>query len=225
MQELSPFGEGLAVTDPASGTPLPVTSGLTVLRPERYEKPVETYIKECLNEAYGLFIGIVPNSLVPVKSYLSGKPVKARDGSGSIELPGDFYRLVSFRMLGWQRPVTEAIETDSQAYQLQFARYTRGGISRPVCAVKKAGERRILEYFSLPEYVPEHEVEEMLYVPNLFSENEYGNAGLDTPVKIDGRLADVFVYIVASRVYAVYERPDMSKVMMEGAMELINALK
>jgi hypothetical protein len=224
MQELTPFGEGLAIADPASGNPLPVTSGLLVLRPERYEKPVETYIAESLNEAYSILVGIAPRSLVPVKAF-PAVPVKRQDGSGSVELPPDFFRLVSFRMSGWQKPVTEATETDSQEYQLQFIRYARGGISRPVCAIKKAGDGKLLEYFSLPEYLPEHEVEELLYVPNLFSENECEDVGLSTPVKIDSRLADVFVYIAASRVYAIYERPDMGKVMMEGAMELINALK
>lgn len=59
------------------------------------------------------------------------------DGTGHIGLPDDFIRLYSFKMTPWLRPVSEAITIQHPKYKLQFNKITRGGIAKPVVAVKE----------------------------------------------------------------------------------------
>lgn len=71
-----------------------------------------------------------------------------RDGShGSIALPSDWLRLVSFAMSDWQQPVLTAITCDHPAYALQRSPYPglRGTPEKPVCAITP--DRR-LEFYS-----------------------------------------------------------------------------
>jgi hypothetical protein len=74
------------------------------------------------------------------------------DGSGYIELPDDFMRLVIFHLKTWKRPVVIPIVDTDPKYYLQKSRFTgiRGGTDKPVCAIT-TGEsgNKIMEFFSL----------------------------------------------------------------------------
>lgn len=60
-------------------------------------------------------------------------------GSGSIPLPNDFLRLVSFQMSDWSYPVLNAISEDDAMYPLQHSRYggVRGNPQKPVVALSQ----------------------------------------------------------------------------------------
>ena len=72
------------------------------------------------------------------------------DGKGFVILPEDFMRLISFRMSDWKRTVFEAIsETDPQ-YALQSSKWKGicGNPEKPVCAIVRRSEGKVLEFYS-----------------------------------------------------------------------------
>jgi hypothetical protein len=236
MQELTPFGEGLALTSPSGSDPIPVSDGLVVLRPERYEKPVETYIRECLNDAWEFVYQTAygetqtKNMTTPVVNATSGNPqiVSGSDGRVKIiHLPSDFLRLQFLWIDTWERPVTETIEKSTQKYRAQFNPYTRGNISRPIVAVEKVDEKQYeLECFSIqdgvtPRIKPETKV---LYVPittdvvSLITDATEMN---DDVVVSDINLLSPLYYMTASLVYGIYELHQQSGIMMDFAVGLL----
>ena len=70
--------------------------------------------------------------------------------AGRISLPGDFLRLVSFKMSDWSYAVSEAISQTDPLYAQQFSRYggLRGCPQRPVVAIVPRGTGLVLEFFS-----------------------------------------------------------------------------
>lgn len=87
-------------------------------------------------------------------------PVANSDGSGSVQKPVDFLRLVRFKMKGWKTSVTGLITEDSPRYILQKNKYQRGNPTIPVCAL--CGN--VIEYYSLREST-DHQVEVFSYLP------------------------------------------------------------
>lgn len=71
-------------------------------------------------------------------------------GSGHIQLPDDFLRLVCFQMSDWDRPVFSAIGEDSPEYIRQSSKYggIRGNTHRPVVAVVHWSTGLELEFYS-----------------------------------------------------------------------------
>lgn len=72
------------------------------------------------------------------------------DGKGFVILPEDFMRLIAFRMSDWKRTVFEAIsETDPQ-YALQSSKWEGicGNPEKPVCAIVRRSEGKVLEFYS-----------------------------------------------------------------------------
>jgi hypothetical protein len=72
------------------------------------------------------------------------------DGSGRVQLPGDFMRLIVFEMDDWSKAVYSAISADSAEYDRQRSRYKslRGSAERPVCAIVSRAEGKVLEFYS-----------------------------------------------------------------------------
>lgn len=71
------------------------------------------------------------------------------DGSGYVVLPPDFLRMVSFRLVTWNRDVTSFVAKDSREGLMQKCLFTRGTPLKPVCVLAHdmAGNR-ILEYYT-----------------------------------------------------------------------------
>lgn len=82
----------------------------------------------------------------------TGRVKFRKDGSGKgyIILPRNFMRLIAFRMSDWERTVTDPISEHDAAYSLQSSKWK--GISgcpeRPVCAIVRRGEGKVLEFYS-----------------------------------------------------------------------------
>lgn len=91
-----------------------------------------------------------PLKLLDGGETLKGDIFFSGNGSGFIILPDDFMRLLIFRMSDWSRAVTEAIDYESPTYQLQSSKWSgiRGTWQKPVCAVVRRSEGRVLEFYS-----------------------------------------------------------------------------
>lgn len=72
------------------------------------------------------------------------------DGKGFIILPNDFMRLISFRMSDWRRTVFEAISENDSQYALQSSKWKGicGNPEKPVCAIVRRSEGKVLEFYS-----------------------------------------------------------------------------
>lgn len=71
-------------------------------------------------------------------------------GSGRINLPDDFLRLISFQMSDWSKAVTTAISEDDPLYERQLSRYPgiRGCPQKPVVAITLQPIGLVLEFYS-----------------------------------------------------------------------------
>ena len=139
-------------------------------------------------------------------------PEKRQDGSGRVVFPEKVLRILSFKMKGWNRPVTRFIDSRHAKSELQYNRYVRGGVNKPVAVLSmSASGRVILDYYSLPAFLRTHEVDSAVYIPV----PEIQNGGYDVPI----RLADTVGYVCAAMVYEILGQPDMA-VQMSGRVVL-----
>ena len=71
-------------------------------------------------------------------------------GSGSIILPDDFLRLLSFQMSDWDRPVSFTISETDSAYNMQHSRFSgiKGNPQKPVVAIANRAGGMVLEFYS-----------------------------------------------------------------------------
>ncbi|MDR1883073.1 MAG: hypothetical protein LBR26_09895 [Prevotella sp.] len=225
LQELTPYGSGLGVLDPDTSRITPLTEGLVVLDPKRLDKPGETYIKECIEEAFMYLRNISPADLLTAVEMdrMSTVAIPNQDGSGHIFLPDDFYSLKIFKMIGWERPVTGSISMDNPKYTEQFNPYLRGGVSTPVCAVVKTDKGMKLEYYSLPKNFKRHEIEYGYYFPKLKIDIHDPDASIFD--NMDERLLYVLVYLTAARVQFIYEQSDLYEKSKQLALEDLQIIK
>ena len=104
--------------------------------------PIEAIIDQAGRE----LLMIAPVAVIDrVNSFKNATFVAKVDGTGEVELPSDFIRLVCFKMRGWHKGVYEAISTTSKKYARQFHRATRGGVANPIVAL--CGNK--IQYFSV----------------------------------------------------------------------------
>lgn len=71
-------------------------------------------------------------------------------GMGYMLLPPDFFRLITFQMTDWERPVNSFITEDSDLYSRQRSRYpgVRGNPQRPIVAVVQYPAGKVLEFYT-----------------------------------------------------------------------------
>lgn len=87
------------------------------------------------------------------------------DGKGFVILPGDFMRLIAFRMSDWKRTVFEAISDNDPLYPLQSSKWKGicGNPEKPVCAIVRRSEGKVLEFYSCTDNTAT--VAQATYVP------------------------------------------------------------
>lgn len=88
-----------------------------------------------------------------------------KDGKGFVVLPDDFMRLVAFRMSDWHRTVHDAIDENTPEYAMQSSRWKGicGNPEKPVCAIVRRPEGKVLEFYSSRDDTAE--VTQASYVP------------------------------------------------------------
>ncbi len=172
---------------------------------------IERYIKAKLPEAIRLVLLSAPSGIVEAVPFDSTLlPQKNQDGSGAVLLPDNWMRMISFKMKGWNRAVTEFLTEEDPLAACQRNLFLRGGSQKPVCVVGHTADGSLaLFYYSLPAYVRVHEIEQALYLP--------------VPSETDGaydfpqRLIPAVCYMCAALVYGILGRPDMATIMKECA--------
>ena len=146
-------------------------------------------------------------------------------GTGYVILPGDFHRLVSFRLKGWRKAVTLLPDYNEALASIQANRYTRGNFYRPVCMkhtllIVREGEfpedsmtelRQVLLYYSLPPGAS-HAVQEALYIPLA--------TPLDEETQIKDNLFVPLAYLCASLVYSLMEKNQIAEELKKTALSI-----
>lgn len=169
---------------------------------------IERYIDTMLDEQLRMLFLSAPVKLLPVVEYKDAvTPVVREDGSGRMYMNEDFLRPVSLQMQGWERPVVDFIDISHPTYELQFNKYTRGGVSKPVavCSVNDEG-RNVIDYYSLPATITEHIVDSFLIVL-------VPDAGLEQ-YDFNPVLVDAWCYRTAASVYDVMGNHSMYEILM-----------
>lgn len=109
---------------------------------------------------------------------------------GVINLPDDFLRLITFKLVGWSRPA-DIILDDDERYQWQSSRYAgvRGNPQSPVVALCNYPSGLVLEIYSREAGMDCH-ISRALYVPKPVIEK-------DGTIDIPKDLKDAVCYIMA----------------------------
>lgn len=136
MDELTPFPEGLVLLSPPTAPLKPI------------EETINSILNECAND---LLLAHPIHRLTADRA--TPVIVGQTDGSGLLLLPTDFLRLVSLKIVGFNRPVTEVITVADPRYKLQYQAHTRGGKAKPTATRETAFVTNTLvdslHYFSL----------------------------------------------------------------------------
>lgn len=188
MEELTPQWEGT----------FELTEGVSIDR----------YIDGVIEEQLRILYMTLPENVLPVSDIKDKvEPTERRDGTGRIFLPADVLRPVRLKMEGWKIPVTRFIDEKHPLYELQFNRYTRGGVSKPVAAwLRDDVGYTFIDYFSLPTAYLMHTIESLCCILT----PEQGAA----QYTLHPLVYDSLCYRCAATVYDIMGNHDMAQVMM-----------
>ena len=134
-------------------------------------------------------------------------------GSGKVNLPADFMRLVTFRMSDWFKPVTEAITEEHPLYSQQSSRYlgVRGNPERPVVAIVHGAACQVLEFYSCSAG-PGVRVSVARYLPIPTVK--------DGSIDLCPKLSRAVVYRLASMACAIVGHSELSALLLGTSNEL-----
>lgn len=135
-------------------------------------------------------------------------------GSGFVVLPGDFMRLMVFKMSDWERVVTDAITVDDPIYAKQSSRYKgiRGNKQKPVCAIVNRPEGRVLEFYSCDNESATMEMGVYRPYPKI---DEYKG------VEISKRCYMAVIYTLGALVLMTYGESEKASVLLELSKSVI----
>lgn len=135
-------------------------------------------------------------------------------GSGFVVLPGDFMRLMVFKMSDWERVVTDAITVDDPMYAKQSSRYKgiRGNKQKPVCAIVNRPEGRVLEFYSCDNESATMEMGVYRPYPKI---DEYKG------VEISKRCYMAVIYTLGALVLMTYGESEKASVLLELSKSVI----
>jgi len=178
---------------------------------------VAEHIESVFIDVWRKAVNLFPKGYFEVKDFSASGLVGDSDtGAGYVLLPGDFYTLYSFRMERWQKAVETFLEYSDPLASIQANEYTRGNEVRPVCVrnTKLVGTAivSVLEYYSILRGF-EHKIQEALYIPLI--------APLSEDAMVSEKLFIPLVYLCASQVFSIFEKPDVAKVLEAKAIEMV----
>lgn len=137
---------------------------------------------------------------------------------GSIVLPADFLRLVSWKMDDWERAVTEAISEEDPLYDLQSSRYggVRGNPQKPVVAIVHRSGGLTLEFYSCHDTTAVPVKALMVKRPRIFVDG----ASQTEKLNICEKLVRAVVYRAASMTAATVGDGNLAAVLLSTSNEL-----
>lgn len=174
-------------------------------------KPFDSIIDELLDESALEILLKAPFYRLPVykATNLTAKKDTNDDKIGSITLPNDFIRLVSFKMKGWLQPVLSfALPGDAVAIK-QSNKYIRGGVAKPVAVLYKDDTSMYINYYSVAS-ASDHEVTEFNYIKRLTAD------GIT-----DDQLVDAMCWICAGKTLGIIGEKALSDLCYENAKGLM----
>lgn len=174
-------------------------------------KPFDSIIDELLDESALEILLKAPFYRLPVykATNLTAKKDTNDDRIGSITLPNDFIRLVSFKMKGWLQPVLSfALPGDAVAIK-QSNKYIRGGVAKPVAVLYKDDSSMYVNYYSVASK-DDHQVTEFFYIKRLTAD------GIT-----DDQLVDAMCWICAGKTLGIIGEKALSDLCYENAKGLM----
>ena len=174
-------------------------------------KPFDSIIDELLDESALEILLKAPFYRLPVykETNLTATKDTNDDKIGSITLPNDFIRLVSFKMKGWLQPVLSfALPGDAVAIK-QSNKYIRGGVAKPVAVLYKDDTNMYINYYSVAS-ASDHQVAEFYYIKRLTAE------GIT-----DDQLVDAMCWICAGKTLGVLGEKGLVELCYENAKGLM----
>lgn len=183
---------------------LPVDAGVCELLILPNTKSIDIVAGEVLDEAARDVLLKAPAGHLRGTICLN-PPVGDDDGTGYVDLPDDFIRLLEFKMSDWQRPVTMVCEEGSSVALKQYNRYMRGGIAKPVCVLGHEKNSRALRYYSSGE----HDVDRFVYVADCPAE------------ELPELLQDALTWLCTSRVLKIFGKESEAKSAYEMGINLL----
>lgn len=174
------------------------------------DNDAENYpITAMTTEAVDELLRIVPLRHFKASDFSDEQLTASSDGPGSISVPSDFVRLISFKMEGWERPVTTLNDAEEDSFKKQFHKITRGGVVRP----KLYRRNDEFLYFSVPEGEV-HQIEEALYFKKMKATNE----------EFPQILNDALAWLVAGKCLSLSHDNDQSAICYENYKQIISQL-
>lgn len=166
-------------------------------------------VDSLLNESANRLLEILPTYMSPITKYtttITGNDYDAY--TGYINLPSNFLKMVSLKMEDWSRPVTTFISDIHPEYKLQMNQYTRGGTSKPVCALIGDSTGVILEYFSVKSN--NHTIDKLNYIAETLPEN------------LNDLLIEPLSWMCASIVFQIMDMKGQSELALSRVQEFVN---
>lgn len=137
------------------------------------------------------------------------EPTINEDGSGYVELPDHFARLVEFKMGNWMRSVRQPITETDPKYAMQYHPATRGGMVKPVVAIVGGNK---LEFYST---TTDDSIETFKYI----AYNGIGNT-----TNLPDQLLEPIAWMTASLFLTSMNELDMAAVAQQKATDSIQLL-
>lgn len=110
------------------------------------EFPIDKYVDEAVKR---VVLAAPIHTLGGGNEWPTSAAMTIKDGVGVVDIPEDFLRLIWFRLPSWKRGVAWPIYENSPEYARQMHRATRGGATKPVCAIVEGGRK--MELYSAVE--------------------------------------------------------------------------
>lgn len=172
----------------------------------------DSFIDELLDDSVKTLLLRLPGYLCPPTNMGIATGTSNGDGTGHVELPDDFIRLISFKMSEWKRAVTTPISEDHPLYNLQKNTFLRGGINKPVVVIRNnynsnsSASEKLLEYYSVNS---SHSISRAVYVKSDVAEN------------LPTELIDALAYQCASDAFVIMEQGEQAKLALAKVDEYI----
>lgn len=178
------------------------------------------YIEELFPSAWRRALSIFPTWWFTIASFAnSTQTADAPDGTGSVLLPADFAKLVSFKLAKWDVPCTLLQDSTPHTERKQSLRYMRGTTRRPACIMRntlhEGAMRKFLHYYSVPASATaeHHAIEHAHYIPHVHT--------LADSTIISSDLFEPLAYLCASQVLTSFEKDNAAKAIESKITEMI----
>lgn len=185
----------------------------SVLAKDYNQLEIETLIRSRIVDAVMAVHEESPSDMIDGGTDMKSQPINMHTGglgTGYIELPDNFMRLVIFKLTAWRRPVVEPIRDTDPLYFMQKSKFNgiRGGVDKPVCALSTGQNGRILEFYSVPAgETASIEIAKYLALPEITGVDEEGNG----TIEVSKRLMRSVYYYTAGLVATTLKDPNADK--------------